>query len=143
ADEAGLPGRTREATEANDNYVIRAWGPTGAEARDFPKYTGQWTGFSGAVGDPSLNGRLQLVYGTREGDLFRWSVPGNAALNNSWPHYRHDNWNTGQYGLDTEPPAPVSALSARRLRDGTVVVSVDAPGGNWTVGRAASYQVSP
>jgi hypothetical protein len=141
ADVAGLPGGTRDAIEANDNYFIHAWEPTGAEAPGFPKYTGQWTGFAGAVGDPGENSQLQLVYGTREGDLFRWDVPGNAALNNSWPHYRHDNWNTGQYGLDTDPPAAVGRLSARRLRGGAVLVRFTAPGGNGMFGKAAALQV--
>jgi hypothetical protein len=141
ADVAGLPGGTREAIEANDNYFIHAWGPTGAEAPGFPKYTGQWTGFTGAVGDPQMNGHVQLVYGTREGDLFRWNVPGSSALDNSWWHYRHDERNTGQYGLDTRPPAPVSELSARRAHGGDVVVSFVAPGDDWMIGKASAYDV--
>jgi hypothetical protein len=141
ADVAGAGDGTREAIEANDNYFIHAWGPTGAEGPGFPKYTGQWTGFVGAVGDPGMNGHLQLVYGTREGDLFRWRVPGSAALNNSWWHYRHDEWNTGQYGLDTRPPAPVGALRAVRVGRRTVRVSLVAPGGDWTVGKAMRYQL--
>jgi hypothetical protein len=88
-----------------------------------------------------MNGHLQLVYGTREGDLFRWNVPGSSALNNSWWHYRHDEWNTGQYGLDTRPPAPVRGLRARRANRHSVRVSLIAPGGDWMVGRASRYQV--
>jgi hypothetical protein len=141
ADVSAASGGTRDAIEANDNYFIHAWGPTGVEAPGFPKYTGQWTSFVGAVGDPRMNGHLQLVYGTREGDLFRWNVPGSSALNNSWWHYRHDEWNTGQYGLDTRPPAPVRGLRARRANRHSVRVSLIAPGGDWMVGRASRYQV--
>ncbi|MFL5823620.1 MAG: hypothetical protein ACJ764_09280 [Solirubrobacteraceae bacterium] len=141
ADVAGGSGGTREAIEANDNYFIHAWGPSGAEAAGFPKYTGQWTGFVGAVGDPLEKGHLQLVYATREGDVFRWNVPGSAPLNNSWWHYRHDEWNTGQYGLDTRPPAPVGSLSAKRVARWLVRVSFVAPGGDGMVGKAKRYQV--
>jgi hypothetical protein len=141
ADVSASSGGTRDAIEANDNYFIHAWGPTGAEAPGFPKYTGQWTGFVGAVGDPRMNSHLQLVYGTREGDLFRWNVPGSSALNNSWWHYRHDEWNTGQYGLDTRPPAPVGGLTAARTHGGAVHVSLIAPGDDWMVGKASRYQV--
>jgi hypothetical protein len=96
----------------------------------------------GTVADPRLNGHQVLTYGTREGDLFVWSVGGSAALNNSWWHYRHDEWNTGQYGLDTRPPAPVGGLKARRLRSGKVRLTFTAPGDDWNVGRAARYVIS-
>jgi hypothetical protein len=140
--DVGAGGGHRNAIEANDNYWIHAWGPDGSEAPGFPKYTGQWTGFVGTVADPRLNGHQVLTYGTREGDLFVWSVGGSAALNNSWWHYRHDEWNTGQYGLDTRPPAPVGGLKARRLRSGKVRLTFTAPGDDWNVGRAARYVIS-
>jgi hypothetical protein len=141
ADVAGGSGGTREAIEANDNYWIHAWGPSGSEASGFPKYTGQWTGFVGATGDPRMDGHVQLVYGTREGDLFRWKVPGKSALNNSWWHYRHDEWNSGKYGRDTRPPAPVGKLKAVRVAQTKVRVTFGAPGGDWNIGQAVRYQV--
>jgi hypothetical protein len=140
AADVGAGGGHRNAIEANDNYWIHAWGPDGAEAPGFPKYTGQWVGFVGTVADPRMNGQLVLAYGTREGDLFVWNVDGSSARNDSWWHYRHDEWNTGQYGLDTRPPAPVTQLRARRLRSGRVLISFIAPGGDWMIGQAARYQ---
>ncbi len=103
--DVGAGGGHRNAIEANDNYWIHAWGPDGTEAPGFPKYTGQWTGFVGTVGDPRMNGHLALAYGTREGTCSCGTSSGSSGLNNSWWHYRHDEWNTGQYGLDTRPPA--------------------------------------
>jgi hypothetical protein len=138
--DVGAGGGMRNAIEANDNYFIHAWGPTGLEPPGFPKYTGQWTGFAGVVGEPRLDGRLQLAYGTREGDLFRWNVDGDAAKNDSWWHARHDEWNTGQYGLDTRAPAAPAAAAAKR-QGGSVLVRLRAPGGDLTGGRAACYQV--
>ena len=139
--DVGAGGGTRNAIEANDDYFIHAWGPTGLEPPDFPKYTGQWTGFSGTVGEPRMNGQLQLVYGTREGELFQWRVSGDPALNNSWGHYRHDERNTGQYGLDALRPATVQALSVTRAAGAGAVASFIAPGDSAMVGRAAAYQV--
>ena len=140
AADVGAPGSARDAIEANDNYFVHAWGPGGVEAPGFPKYTGQWTGFVGTVADPQLDGQLRLVYGTREGDVFAWRVDGAAARNDSWWHYRHDERNTGQYGLDTRRPATVADASARRTGLG-VLLSFLAPGDDWMVGRAASYDV--
>jgi hypothetical protein len=139
--DVGAGGGTRNAIEANDDYFIHAWGPTGVEPPGFPKFTGQWTGFAGAVGDPQMDGHLQLVYGTREGDLFRWNVAGDATLNNSWWHYRHDERNTGDYGLDTRPPAPAASVSAHRAGHGQVILTFIAPGGDWMSGKAAAYDV--
>ena len=138
--DVGTGSGMRDAIEANDNYFIHAWGPTGVEAPGFPKYTGQWTGFVGTVADPQLDGALRLVYGTREGDLFQWQVDGSSASNDSWWHYRHDERNTGQYGLDTRRPATVAGAAARRA-GGSVLLTFTAPGGDWMTGRASVYDV--
>jgi hypothetical protein len=132
------PG-TRSAVEANDNYWVHAWGPTGAEAPGFPKYTGQWVGFVGTVGDPRMDGKQHLVYGTREGDLFDWAVQGDPARSDWW-HYRHDERNTGQYGLDTRRPATPSGARAQR-RGSRVTVTLRAPGDDLASGRAKRYVV--
>ena len=79
----------RQAIEGNDNYFIHAYDGAGGEAPGFPKYTGQWIGFSGAVADPSMDRRLRYATVTREGYLYEWSVAGDAARNNSWWHFRH------------------------------------------------------
>ncbi len=98
---------TRSMISANDSYWIHARGPDGKEAPGFPKWTGQWTSFGGVVGDPKLNGKQYLAYGTREGELFLWKVGGKAEKNDQWWHYRHDEHNSGRHGNDTRPPAGV------------------------------------
>jgi hypothetical protein len=139
----GTGAGTRAAVEANDNYYIHAWGPTGVEAPGFPKYTGQWTGFVGTVADPKLDGGQRLAYGTREGALFQWKVQGDAARNDSWWHYRHDERNTGLYGLDTRRPAVITGLRAHRSKElGTVTLRFAATGDDWNVGTAKRYEVS-
>src|SRR3954453_16927153 len=138
----GTGGPTRAAIETNDNYHVHAWGPTGAEAPGFPKYTGQWNGFAGTVGDPREDGQLHLVFGTREGDLFDWQVGGDAARNDQWWHGRHDERNTGQYGLDTRRPAAIDfAIAQRDGTDGAVTLRFVAPGDDAEIGTAKSYDI--
>jgi hypothetical protein len=133
-------GGGRQAIEANDNYWIHAWNADGSEAAGFPKYTGQWVGFVGAVGDPKLDGKERLVYGTREGELFQWSVPGDAKANTSWWHYRHDERLTGDYATDSRRPAQVTGLRVTRSR-GTITLRFTAPGDDWNIGTAKRYEL--
>ena len=86
-----------------------------------------------------MDGRLSLAYGTREGDLFVWRVRGDTSLNDSWWHYRHDERNTGLYGLDTRRPAAIVDLRRRRGR--AITLSWTAPGDDYEVGTAARYDV--
>jgi hypothetical protein len=61
---------------------------------------------------------------------------GSATLNNSWSHYRGNDYNTGLYGQDTQRPAAILDLhlSGRTL-------TWTAPGGDYELGQAASYEV--
>jgi len=106
----------RSMIAANDSYWIHARGPDGEEAPGFPKWTGQWTSFGGAIADPKFDNRQYLAYGTREGQLFLWKVGGKPSMNNQWWHYRHDEHNSGRYGNDTRPPAGVRFV-VRRSRN--------------------------
>ena len=130
----------RQAVEGNDNYFIHAYDPAGGEAPGFPKYTGQWIGFSGAVADPSMNGKLRYATVTREGYVYVWSVGGDPRKNDSWWHYRHDEHNTGLYGMDTRRPAAIASLKARKVRH-TLTLRFTAPGDDFMIGRATQYIV--
>jgi len=138
ADVAGL-GLGRSAIEGNDTYWIHAFQAGGAEAPGFPKYTGQWQAFSGVVGDPLMNGQLHYVTPTREGFVFNWNVSGDTSLNNSWWHYRHDEHNTGSYGVDTRRPASILDLKASGT--GPFKLAWTAPGDDYMVGAADHYDV--
>lgn len=131
--------RTSQAIESNDSYWIHAFAPGGGEAPDFPKYTGQWPSFSGVVGDPEMNGQMRLAYGTREGYLFVWRVHGAVHLRGAWPHYRHDQRNSGLYGLDTIRPEAI--LDLRRVRAAGLKLSWTAPGSDEQLGTAARYEI--
>jgi hypothetical protein len=127
---------TRQVIEGNDNYWIHAWDVNGGEAPGWPKYTGQWTSFSGVVGDPTMDGQLRFATGTREGWLFVWQVAGDARLNNSWPHYRGNDYNSGLYGQDSRRPE--SILDLRRSGG---ALTWTAPGGDYELGQASEYEV--
>src|SRR2546428_203683 len=138
ADVAGL-GLGRSAIEGNDTYFIHAFQASGLEAPGFPKYTGQWEAFAGVVADPSMNGQLVYTIPTREGFVFTWKVAGDTALNDSWWHYRHDESNTGAYGVDTRRPA--SILDLRVVRGPQPQLAWTAPGDDYMVGAADRYDV--
>jgi hypothetical protein len=128
---------TRAVATGTDVYWLYAFTPTGADAPGFPKYTGQWPGFGGVIGDPAMNGHLQLAWITREGWLYRWNVSGSDDPNNCWPHYQHDNYNSGNYSLDAARPAAILDL---RLRAGRTV-RFRAPGGDYRLGQAVGYEL--
>jgi len=144
----------RQSIEGNDNYFIHAYDAAGGEAPGFPKYTGQWIGFSGVVADPRMDGHLHYTTVTREGYLYDWAVAGRAALNDSWWHFRHDEHNSGRFGLDTRRPAAITSIrivgtpppsaglkrSPKKPRR-VVYVSFIAPGDDYQQGRAARYDV--
>jgi len=125
---------------SNDSYWIHARGPDGKEAPGFPKWTGQWTSFGGVVGDPKLNGRQFLAYGTREGQLFLWKVGGDPAKNDEWWHYRHDEHNSGRFGNDTRPPAGVKFVVKRSKKSALVTWRASGDDG-VNGGKVAALQV--
>jgi hypothetical protein len=125
---------------ANDSYWIHARDADGEEAPGFPKWTGQWTSFGGAVGDPGLDGRQRLAFGTREGYLFVWKVGGDPADNDQWWSFRHDEHNSGRYGNDTRPPAGIKAAINRKRKKAKLTWR--APGDNGVSnGKAVRYQI--
>ena len=87
-----------------------------------------------------MNGKLRYATVTREGYVYVWSVGGDPRKNDSWWHYRHDERNTGLYGMDTRRPAAIATLKVRKVRH-TLKLTFTAPGDDFMVGRAAQYIV--
>jgi hypothetical protein len=65
-----------------------------------------------------------------------WQVAGDARLDNSWSHYRGNDYNSGLYGQDSRRPEAI--LDLRRAGR---VLEWTAPGGDYELGQAAAYQV--
>jgi hypothetical protein len=127
-----------ELIEGGDSSALHAFTSNGGQAPSFPKFHPGWILFGPAVGDLDGNGRNEIVAATREGYLMVWNTKGRAEANEEWWGYRHDERNTGAYGIDTRPPGKLrgAKLSATRLR-------FRAPADDWYSGRkVAGYLVT-
>lgn len=92
--------------EASATSDIRAVNSEGAEATDFPKFTGGWIVNSPTFGPWSGLTDQVLVAGTRDGDLFIWNTPTpSCASSGPWPREHHDlsNSNDLEFAGATKP----------------------------------------
>lgn len=134
ADVAG--GGQADVLNNSDTNNVAAFDAAGDAVAGWPKFTGGFTAGTPAVGDLDASGHNDVVDVTREGYLFVWSTPGDAAVNEAW-NWHQDDWHTGRYGTDTRPPLPPRDL--RRTSAGRVCWT--APGDDWGVGTAAAYDL--
>lgn len=106
----GLP----EVIYGSGGHFVYAWDHTGQIAPGWPKFTGGWSIGAAAVGDVDGDGWLDVVVGTREGQLFVWRTRGRADQAIQWASVHHDAQNTGnahwpipsQAGPPADPEAP-------------------------------------
>jgi hypothetical protein len=119
-----------------DDQNLPAFEASGAMVTDFPKFTGGWMGWTPAVGDLDGDGRNEVAALSREGYLFVWNTPGDAAASEAWS-WHQDDWHTGRYGTDTRPPAALRPLPAAARGQACWA----APGDDWLIGRADRYRV--
>jgi hypothetical protein len=121
-----------------DSGALQAWdGTTGQPVPGWPKWTGGWTLGTPATGDLLGNGTNTVVVGLREGWLHAYTTPGLATANNDAWHWHQNDRNTGHYGDDTRPPMMPASLGF--VGHGTLCWR--APGNDWNVGTAASYDL--
>ena len=129
--------------EGGDSSEITAVTASGAEAPGFPKFTTGWDLYAPAAGDLLSTGNVDLVTTTREGYLYAWATPGKATANDQWWSGRHDEYNSGNYGVDSRPPG---ALRNPSWSPGTATspptATFTAPGDNWYDGEVARYDVT-
>ncbi len=98
-----------EVVVGSAGYWIHAWDGCGREAEGFPKFLGGWIIASPALGDIDNDGMLEMVSATRSGYMFAFDTNGPADGTITWPEWRHDSRNTGNY----ETPLPFgTALGA-------------------------------
>jgi len=125
--------------EGGDSSSITAVTSTGAEAAGFPKFTTGWDLYAPAAGDLLSTGNVDLVATTREGYLYAWATPGKASADTQWWSGRHDEYNSGNYGVDSRPPG---ALRDPHWSAATRTATFTAPGDNWYDGTVARYSVT-
>jgi hypothetical protein len=123
-------------------YQLHAYGPAGAEAPGWPKFTGGWIYATPAVGDADGDGDLDVTTLTREGWAFLWNtgVPACDGSNEEWWTYHHDEHGTANYGHDARPPGSPEGLEAIR-EGGGARLSWSAPGDDLLCGTADAFRV--
>jgi hypothetical protein len=125
-----------DVINAEDSSNVVGFDSSGQPVPGWPKFTGGWTVWTPAVGDIDGDDHNEVAATTREGYLFVWNTPGKASSNEAYS-WHQDNWHTGLYGTDTRPPSPPGGLHF----DGTGKVCWTAPGDDWHVGTAKSYEL--
>jgi hypothetical protein len=139
ADVSDAPGN--EILVGTGLYYLRNFNVAGVEGTGFPKFTGGWIFATPAIGDVDGDGKLEITTMTREGNMFVWDTDSNACgTNDEWWTSRHDEWNTGAYGIDTRPPGTPTGLTAASSGSG-VTLQWTAPGDDWLCGNASKYRV--
>ncbi len=125
--------------EGGDSSEITAVTANGTEAPGFPKFMSGWNIYAPIAADLLSNGHVDLATTTREGYLYVWSTPGKATANDQWWTGRHDEYNSGNYGVDSRPPG---ALRSPSWDATTHTATFVAPGDNWYDGTVARYVVT-
>lgn len=118
-----------------DSSAIHAYTSNGELAPGWPKFHTGWEVFGPAVGDVDGDGRNEVAITTREGYVMVWDTPGRATSSEWWGP-RHDERNTGMYGIDTRPPG---VAGGERIEDGEL--RFEAPGDDWYAGKVDHYVV--
>jgi hypothetical protein len=127
-----------EIIQGGDSSALHAFTSTGTQAAGFPKFQTGWEVFGPTVGDLDGDGKNEVVAATREGYLMVWNTRGKAGAGDQWWSYRHDERNTGTYGVDTRPPG---VLRRAVLNRAAHKLSFKAPGDDWYDGKADHYRV--
>jgi hypothetical protein len=125
-----------EVLVGGDSSALHAYAAnTGDQAAGFPKFHTGWHVFGPAVGDFEGDGQNEVAIATREGYVMVWNTPGLASADQWWS-YRHDERNTGLYGIDTRSPGV-----ARNARIEQGQLRFKAPGDDWYAGEVDRYRV--
>ncbi len=93
-----------EVLIGSGGYFVHAFNYKGEEPAGWPKQTGGWIIASAAVGDFNGDGLFEVAITTRDGWLYVWKTPGEAATSiYEWNGFGHDPHNTNNYETDPVP----------------------------------------
>ncbi|MFN2582890.1 MAG: hypothetical protein ABR498_09145 [Candidatus Dormibacteria bacterium] len=131
---------TQEVLAGSAVSDFRAVTPAGVELPGWAKNTNGWIVMTPAVGPIGAEQTQQVAVLTREGSLFVWRTAAPACSGASWPRYKHDDWNSGNFTTDALRPATITDLSESESGS-TVTLSFTAPHADLFCGNAAGYQI--
>ena len=103
-----------EVVVGSGGYWVHAWDACGREAEGWPKFMGSWDIATPAMGDIDGDGLLEMVTVGRTGYMFAYDTDGPADGAITWPEWRHDNHNTGNF------EAPLSNGGAKLVADAPI-----------------------
>ena len=133
-----------EAIAGTGGFMVHAIDLDSNEPVGWPKFTYNWSVSAPIVGDIDGDGLFEIINHTREGFLFGWETEGEACNENGtaaqWWSFHHDEWNTGLWGKDTQPPGVVTDLSAI-YNHGSYRIRFTSPGDDWWCGIPAAYDI--
>ena len=86
-----------EVVVGSGGYWVHAWDACGREAPGWPKFVGSWVTASPALGDIDGDDQLEMVVTTRMGYLYAFDTDGPVDGAVTWPTWRHDPANTGNF----------------------------------------------
>ncbi|MBV8194159.1 MAG: hypothetical protein JOY80_01380, partial [Candidatus Dormibacteraeota bacterium] len=138
ADLNGLgPQEVLAGTAVSD---FRAVTPGGVELPGWSKNTDGWIVETPAVGTIGSDQHQKVAVMDREGTLFVWQTTAGACSGASWPRYKHDDWNSGNFSTIAGRPETITDLG-ESAAGGTVTLTFTAPHGTLFCGNAAGYQI--
>jgi len=131
----------REAVATSGGYFVHAFDATGQEPPGWPKLTGAWGTATPSLGDLDGDGLLEVVQPTRLGGLFVWHTAGETCQTGTWRKFKHDEWNSGVFGLETQAIGAIDDFTARLSDRNNRVLEWTAVGGSGGCGQIAGYEV--
>jgi hypothetical protein len=128
-----------DATAHND---LQAFTPAGTDVAGWPKLTGDWSVAVPTIGtwgtlDTDPAARRVVVHGTRGGQMLVYGTEAGACAAASWPHFHHDNANSGDARRDATVPGRPTAVAGAGPR----TLGFVSPGDDGLCGKAARYEV--
>ena len=130
----------QEVISGTSTSDLRAVTGAGVELAGWSKNTGGWTIATPAIGTVGLDQHQKVAGLTREGTLFLWQTTAPACSSASWPRYKHDVWNSGNFATHAGVPETITDLAVSRS-GGNVTLTFTAPHGDLFCGSASGYEV--
>jgi hypothetical protein len=131
----------QEVLQGSATSDLRAVGPGGVDVAGWnPKNTGGWDVSTPAISTFGPVQRQRVITVTREGGLFAWETSAPACGGASWPKYKHDIWNSGEFETKAGRPATIEDLTAT-MTGNSATLQFTVPHGDLFCGNPTGYEI--